>query len=671
MSGSVACHSAVLLVDSGCLPRDGETKLGVGGASWAQGSTALCRQALATLGAALERALPGGWRVLSAVRHGEPDIASSLEEAVAAGVENLVVLPTHPHFSGYTTGSIMQEVYRVLGDGGRHLNVAVRTTWYDDGAYVNALARRIAEHACRKNLSPEDAHLRFTAPLLPALADEEDEPYRRQVQRTAALVAERAGWLPDRLSLVFESPPPADRTTDPSPSSRGLEHTDEGKLIVCELPFGDQASEGDRRPGVCPSLQAYPPFLSCLRNIVLHGSKPAPSRKGCCKPLLEARCDAAYCAGEPAELMMIGASVASSLESGRGPSLRYCTAEAFSHTKRSRKKLRAALKWIRDETPVYEALIWNTCQRVELYAWLPEPCDAAERDDLVRRTRRVLYGREPHGFEVNVLLGHEARHHLLRTACGMNSDLPGDRDVAAQLDNAGRIARSAGTLGPRSAQMVDDAIAVAVEVHGRTTWGRFSSGYCAAALARVVEDEPRPAHELHHLVIGGSTTSRSVLTALSEQHKVPHRHMTVVYRDHHGQMKQLRCAVGCGTRLRVHSYWDERVLQSIAAADFVFLGIDQPDPVIDLDVLPEMRDFQARPLTIVDFNSFGSLGGTPPPEGITVWSSDDLDNALLAHAAITASRVGFLEALAEAEEWITAHLARAVPTLTSAAAEGG
>ena len=158
---------------------------------------------------------------------------------------------------------------------------------------------------------------------------------------------------------------------------------------------------------------------------------------------------------------------------------------------------------------------------------------------------------------------------------------------------------------------------------------------------------------------------------LTERHNVPHRHMTVVYRDHHGQMKQLRCAVGCGARLRVHSYRDERVLQSIAAADVVYLGIDQEEPVLDAEMLRGLRDFHDRPLTIVDFNSFGSLGGDEPlPDGVTVWTSDRLDQALTAHTAITTTRVGFSEAVAEAEEWISVHLTATGSTLAGAAAEG-
>jgi hypothetical protein len=121
-------------------------------------------------------------------------------------------------------------------------------------------------------------------------------------------------------------------------------------------------------------------------------------------------------------------------------------------------------------------------------------------------------------------------------------------------------------------------------------------------------------------------------------------------------MKQLRSAVGGGLRLRVHAYHDERVLRAVSDADVVYFGIDQPEAVLDPGVLEGLRDFRARPLTLVDFNSFGSLAA-PPPEGVRIWPARELDDAVAAHAAITATRAGFAAAVREAEAWISRHLA--------------
>jgi siroheme synthase-like protein len=358
-------------------------------------------------------------------------------------------------------------------------------------------------------------------------------------------------------------------------------------------------------------------------------------------------------------LVMVGASLSGGIPSRCGSSLRASEARAFARVKKSHGALHAFLDRVRETTSVREAMVWNTCQRVELYAWLPGQGGPWARRRLEEELRRGLFDTEPPGLRVGLLHGADAYHHLLRTVCGLNSDLPGDRDVAAQLETALHSAECAGMAGPRLRALVRDALNVAREVNGRTSWGDFSTGYCAAAMARVFElDELRPT-ELRYVVLGGSTTSRAVLSTLRTEHLVPERQLTVVYRDHHGQMKELRSAVGSGRRLRVHEYCDQRVLEAVAAADVVVFGIDQVEPVWDAAMLLGLRDFAVHPLTVVDFNSSGSIGleGWAPVAGARTWSAKELDRAVATHVAITTTGRGFSEAVAEAEDWIEQHLA--------------
>jgi glutamyl-tRNA reductase len=226
------------------------------------------------------------------------------------------------------------------------------------------------------------------------------------------------------------------------------------------------------------------------------------------------------------------------------------------------------------------------------------------------------------------------------------------------------MAECAGTAVPPARDLVEEAVGLAQEVREHTPWGGYSTGYCDAALARVREVEGTSFEALQHVAIGGSSTSRSVLTALRTAHGVTPRQLTLVYRDHHGQMKQLRLAIGSGRRLRVHTYSEEAVLRAIAEADCVFFGIDQAEPVIAPETIARLRDFSARPLIIVDFNSFGSLGEWRAVVGVRVWTAKELDEAVAAHAAVTMTRSGFAEALAAAEARIGEHL-----RLTSGAGE--
>ena len=110
---------------------------------------------------ALASVLPDEWRVSVAMRYGRPGIAEALQEADGAGIEELVVLPMYPQFSGPTTGTLARELYRTLREAAPHINVTARTTWYDDIGYINAQSRLIAECASANDLTPQDTHLLF------------------------------------------------------------------------------------------------------------------------------------------------------------------------------------------------------------------------------------------------------------------------------------------------------------------------------------------------------------------------------------------------------------------------------------------------------------------------------------------------------------------------------
>jgi len=599
--------------------------------------------------AAVAAALPAGWSVFGTRYECRKTLAQTLRAVTQGGARDVVVVPMHPQFSTVTTGAIVRDLYGFLEREGHDLNIAVRAAWYDDAGYIKALARNLMAYVSARRLSADHTHLRFVAEDHSDSGDPERDPHRKHVRCTAELVAARLGWPTERWSLDFGG-------TSAEPP------TDDTSVLVCTLPFPleNRKCAADRLH-TCPTLWTFDPFIMALRNLVVHGAQPthAIARVSASPPVQPTT--PARTIEEPTSLVMIGAALANGLGPGRGPTIRYSHVRAFAEVKKSRKALRGFLDWIRERTPIPEAFVWNTCQRIEFYGWLPDRIVGAERSAIVQGIRDELYGAEPDGLEVNVLMGGAAWHHLLRTASGLNSELPGDRDVADQLQTACRIGLCAKTVGPRSTTLVDRAIALARDVRTQTAWATFSTGYCAAALARICEvDEIRPG-ELRHVVIGGSTTSRSVLAALAAVHGVPQRQLTLVYRDHHGQLKQLRSALGSGKRLRVHSYAEEAVLRTIAEADVVFFGIDQAEPVLEASTLLGLRDFRAQSLTVVDFNSSGSIALPEQLGDIRMWSARELDQAVAAHAALAMTHSGFANAVEEAESWIAQHLPDVMP----------
>jgi glutamyl-tRNA reductase/protoheme ferro-lyase len=625
-----------------------------------------CHATLPHHAAALAGVLPMGWRVRAAVLHGEPSIADAIRAATADGATELVVVPLSPHFSDATSGAITRELYRLLGHVEQPINVGIRASWHDDAGYVNAQASLIAKHAAARGLHPPHTHLLFWADDLPGSPQCGGGPWKRQVERTVELVTERLGWPAAQVSLACQEPSaPGGLASVLPPRLDELRRAGVGNVLLCPITVPATVprvlerlvDEDHALPlEVCPQLDAQDQFVSVLRDLVLRGSRPVTAP--CSAPLLAPTAPVDQVGAGERSLMMIGASLANGIHAMHGPSVRHSSAPAFARVRKSRKALHAFLQWTREQGLVAEAFVWDTCQRIEFYGWLDEIDDVAARECVAARIRHQLYGCEPQGLEVNILFGDAARHHLLRTACGLNSALPGDTDVVAQLQTALRIANCSGAAGTRAAELVRQAAELAEEVRAETPWGRFSTGYCLAALSHL-RDRGGMLDDRRHVVIGGSTTSRSILSVLTEQFHVPQRQLTLVYREHHGQMKLLRSAIGHGRRLRVHAYAEPGVVQAIGDADFVFFGIDQSEPVLDPGTLRGLRDFVARPLTIVDFNSFGSLGGAALPDGVTVWAAEDLERAVALYAEGLYAHGEFAPAVAAAEEWIEHRLAPA------------
>ena len=627
---------------------------------------------------ALEAALPEGWRVFVGMRYGQPGIAEALEQVVAAGVAELVVVPMYPQFSRTTTGTVVQELFRGLRETGPHINFATRTTWYDDVGYIHAQARLISEFAAQRDLQPEDTHLLFSAHGLPVSYIRRGDPYGQHVRRTVHLLAQKLRWPAERMSVAYQSRMGPAEWLKPDVGQRLAELSEAGerKVLVYPISFTVDCLETLEEIGIreraafeagggefhmCPALNTYEPFIAALKNLVLRGAKPmAPEQvKTAARPATDPK-------GEPPDgglesLVMIGVSLRNQVGAGLGPKLRYSEPSQFSSVKRTQDSVYEFLTTIRAEGVAREGFIWNTCHRFEFYGWLDNPHDAVGRDCTVGHVRQRLFENEPEGLGVNVLFGAEAWHHLMRTVAGLNSGLPGDTDIVEQLQTASRIAERAGLAGPHCKQVVKEAVALANDARQETAWGRLAPGYCYAALARILGARGRAHDDDRHLVIGGSTTSRSVLQTLFTRFDVRERQATLAYRNHHGgQIKLLRKAIGNGKRLKVGSYSEPAVLAAIAESDVVFLGIDRDEPVLHAADLHGLRDFAERPLTIIDFNTLGSTRDVENVAGVTLWTAEQLEGEVAAYAAEMCAQGQFAHNVEEAETWIARRSPRSI-----------
>ncbi|MCH7597187.1 MAG: ferrochelatase [Planctomycetes bacterium] len=604
--------------------------------------------------AALQAIMPRGWRVFCAMRYGKPSIPAVLREIEEQRIEELVIVPMYPQFSGPTTGTAMREVYKYLKGDDHRLQLSTRLRWYNDHHYIRAQAELLEEFMRKNGLAAEDTYLLFSTHGLPVSYVTRGDPYPEHVAQTVALVGRQLGWPSDRMSLAFQSRFGPTKWLEPYTDKvlEELAARNEKRIVICPISFTADCLETleelnvryrkliahtETELHVCPALNTFEPFIAGLKQLVMRGSRPMSAPATAVAGITAAPTDR----GTPDvhSLVMVGLSLPGRLEnsfggrSSRGPKLRHTDETGLRQAKRPACDIPALLRRIQQDGCVREGWIWNTCHRFEFYGYLNAGIDAGERTAIVDELRRLLFDTDP-GDTVNVLWGPDAQHHLLRTAVGLNSCLPGERDVLEQLGAAHRLAQRAGTVGNLSEAAHDEAVRLNNELRETTDWGMFDPDYCHIALAGVAEEAGIDFSTCKVVVLGGSTTSAGVLRALRERLGVAGRQLTLCYRGHRkgGHLKVLRKAIGEGRRIRVQTYEEAAVDRCIAGADILVIGIDRTEPILNADRLARCRASSEGPLTIVDFNTFGSTDGVDDLKGAKLYRLHQLDAEVRAKA---------------------------------------
>ncbi|MCS6915713.1 MAG: ferrochelatase [Myxococcales bacterium] len=174
------------------------------------------------LAAAVRGRLPG-WAVELGMRYGNPSIEDALGRLIAAGVERIVVFPLYPQYAAASTGSSIEEVFRVLGRRWVMPAVSIVEPFFDHPGFLRAwvargaplLASSAPDHVLFSFHGLPERQVRRAAPpgsicLMRADCCDEFGPtnrhcYRAQCFRTARLLAGQLGIPEDRCSVGFQS----------------------------------------------------------------------------------------------------------------------------------------------------------------------------------------------------------------------------------------------------------------------------------------------------------------------------------------------------------------------------------------------------------------------------------------------------------------------------------
>ena len=136
-----------------------------------------------------------------AMRYGNPSMESALMSLKNKNCRKLIVIPMFPQYSGTTTGSIFDEVARVLSKWRWVPSLSFVNSYHDHPEYINALADSLSNHI--KNNSPQK--IIFTYHGIPKRNFDLGDPYQCYCQKTTRLVAEKLNLEDDTFITTFQS----------------------------------------------------------------------------------------------------------------------------------------------------------------------------------------------------------------------------------------------------------------------------------------------------------------------------------------------------------------------------------------------------------------------------------------------------------------------------------
>jgi ferrochelatase len=213
----------------------------------------------------LQDALGPGWAVELGMRYQSPSLATAIAKLHARGVRELALVPLYPQYASSSTGSSLEEAYRLVSEAWNVPAVRVLPPFYDHPAFLDAfadvgrpvLAAARAEHVLFsfhglperqvKKSDPTGTHCLAREDCCDTRVPANRWCYRMQCFYTARELATRLGLVVGTWTVTFQSR--LGRTPWIKP------HTD---VVIPEL-----AAKGVKRLAVfCPAFVA-----DCLETL--------------------------------------------------------------------------------------------------------------------------------------------------------------------------------------------------------------------------------------------------------------------------------------------------------------------------------------------------------------------------------------------------------------------
>ena len=138
-----------------------------------------------------------------AMRYGRPSIAERLAALQEKGCDRILLVPLYPQYCAATTATVCDKAFEALQRLRWQPTLRVAAPYYDDPAYIEALARSTRASLAKLDFEPEILLASFHG--IPREYFDKGDPYYCHCAKTARLLRDALGLPPERLRMTFQS----------------------------------------------------------------------------------------------------------------------------------------------------------------------------------------------------------------------------------------------------------------------------------------------------------------------------------------------------------------------------------------------------------------------------------------------------------------------------------
>jgi protoporphyrin/coproporphyrin ferrochelatase len=137
------------------------------------------------------------------MRYGNPSIPSRLAVLDKKGCARILIVPLYPQYAAATTASVGDKVFETLAKLRRQPTLRFVPPYFDDPAYIEAVASSIEEELAKLSWKPEVVLASFHG--IPREYVRKGDPYESQCFETVRLLRERLKLDEGKFRLTFQS----------------------------------------------------------------------------------------------------------------------------------------------------------------------------------------------------------------------------------------------------------------------------------------------------------------------------------------------------------------------------------------------------------------------------------------------------------------------------------